>query len=132
MHIKVVLVGLIFFSKKHRMPKNHSCISKASPNQMSMDGGVHALTTPGDRKRCSHSKPVCSANSENVASNSNTPSFFLKARPMANRVGLSTKTLSRWADAGHIHRYKPNPRLTLYDPVNVENHIRSTNISKTK
>jgi len=57
---------------------------------------------------------------------------FLKASVMANKVGVSTKTLTRWANSGLINRFKPNPRLVLYDPLNVESHIRNSNISLIK
>jgi predicted DNA-binding transcriptional regulator AlpA len=40
---------------------------------------------------------------------------FRKARPLAANLGISPKTIFRWADAGRIHRFKLNPRLVLFD-----------------
>ena len=62
-----------------------------------------------------------------VTSNGNAP-VFMKAREMADQVGISPKTLTRWADAGHIDRFKPNPRLVLYSPENVMNYLHEANV----
>lgn len=40
---------------------------------------------------------------------------FSKARPLASRLGVSAKTLFRWADAGLISRRKINARVVLFD-----------------
>jgi excisionase family DNA binding protein len=44
---------------------------------------------------------------------------FSKAKPLAARLGLSSKTVMRWADAGKIHRYKVNDRVVLFDEAEV-------------
>jgi predicted site-specific integrase-resolvase len=48
---------------------------------------------------------------------------FCKARPLAARIGISAKTLFRWADAGLIHRHKVNARVVLFDEAEVDEFI---------
>ena len=44
---------------------------------------------------------------------------FSKARLLAQRVGISPRTLFRWADAGLIARHKVNGRVVLFDEAEV-------------
>lgn len=44
---------------------------------------------------------------------------FCKARPLADRLGVSVKTIFRWADSGHIARHKVNARIVLFDDAEV-------------
>jgi hypothetical protein len=41
---------------------------------------------------------------------------YSKARPLAARLGVSPKTLFRWAAAGHISTFRVNRRTILFDP----------------
>jgi len=40
---------------------------------------------------------------------------YSKAKPLAARLGISSRTLFRWADAGHINRHKVNSRVVLFN-----------------
>ena len=51
---------------------------------------------------------------------------FSKARSVAARLGICSKTLFRWADQGKITRHKINARLVLFSDAEVESFIRST------
>jgi hypothetical protein len=44
---------------------------------------------------------------------------FSKARFIAHRLGLCSRTIFRWADAGMITRYKINDRVVLFDEAEV-------------
>ncbi len=59
----------------------------------------------------------------------NTGRTFRKARPLAARIGISTKTLFRWADAGLIHRHKVNSRVVLFDEAEVETFINGCRVA---
>ena len=59
----------------------------------------------------------------------NTARTFRKARPLAARIGISTKTLFRWADAGLIHRHKVNSRVVLFDEAEVETFIKGCRVA---
>jgi len=83
---------------------------------------------PYDRnQRRSYKTCARSVGHASVAANGNSATF-LKSRAMASRVGVSIKTLMRWANAGHINRFKPNPRLVLFDPADVEGYLRNANV----
>ena len=53
---------------------------------------------------------------------------YLKAKPLASRIGVSAKTLFRWADAGLIHRHKVNDRIVLFDEREVSAFIQKCRI----
>ena len=53
---------------------------------------------------------------------------FAKAKPIAARLGICTRTLFRWADAGLIARYKINARIALFDEAEVAALIDSSRI----
>ena len=53
---------------------------------------------------------------------------FTKAGPLAARLGLSKKTLFRWADAGHVSRFKLNERVVLFDEAQVAAFIESARV----
>jgi hypothetical protein len=44
---------------------------------------------------------------------------FSKAKPLAARIGVCAKSIHRWAAAGHIHRFKVNARVVLFDAAEV-------------
>ena len=46
-----------------------------------------------------------------------------KAGPLAARLGLNKKTLFRWAEAGHLSRFKINERIVLFDENEVARFI---------
>lgn len=50
---------------------------------------------------------------------------FAPAKLIALRVGLSSKTIHRWAKDGRIDRFKINARLTLFDSRQVREFIRA-------
>jgi hypothetical protein len=53
---------------------------------------------------------------------------FLKAKRIAARLGVCAKTVSRWADAGFIHRYKVTARTVLYSEAEVTAFIESARV----
>lgn len=53
---------------------------------------------------------------------------FSKANPIASRLGICTRTLFRWADAGLIARHKINARVVLFDEAEVIALIDSARI----
>jgi hypothetical protein len=53
---------------------------------------------------------------------------FSKARTIANRLGLCSRTIFRWADAGKITRHKINSRVVLFDEAEVSALIDSARI----
>ena len=58
---------------------------------------------------------------------------FAKARTIASRFGVCSKTIFRWADAGLIHRHKINGRVVLFDVAEIERFItKSTAKAVTK
>lgn len=56
---------------------------------------------------------------------------FCKANRLAERYGIHSKTIFRWADAGLIHRRKINARVCLFDQAEVERFIDSCRVSST-
>jgi hypothetical protein len=56
------------------------------------------------------------------------PKKFSKARPLAERIGVSAKTLFRWADAGLIARHKINARIVLFDTAEVAAYVQSCRV----
>ncbi len=52
-----------------------------------------------------------------------------KAGPLAARLGLHKKTLFRWADAGHVDRFKVNGRIVLFDERQVDQFIESARVA---
>lgn len=66
----------------------------------------------------------CAMNTIAVAQ---TPTLrFSKARVVAARLGVCTRTLFRWANQGKFARHKVNARLVLFNEAEVESFIRST------
>jgi DNA-binding transcriptional MerR regulator len=59
---------------------------------------------------------------------SSPASKFTKARPLAERLGISPRTIFRWADAGLIHRHKINERVVLFDEKEVLAFVESTRV----
>ncbi len=51
---------------------------------------------------------------------------FNKARFIASRLGVCTRTLFRWADQRLITRHKVNARLVLFNEAEVEAFLQST------
>jgi len=44
---------------------------------------------------------------------------FVKAKPLALRLGICPRTIFRWADQGMITRHKLNARVVLFDEAEV-------------
>lgn len=40
---------------------------------------------------------------------------FLKAKPLAGRIGVCPRTIKRWGYSGRIAEFKLTPRCTVYD-----------------
>ncbi|NUQ78925.1 MAG: helix-turn-helix domain-containing protein [Polyangiaceae bacterium] len=58
-----------------------------------------------------------------------TPAFkFSKAKVIASRLGVRTRTVFRWAEQGRITRHKVNAWLVLFNEAEVEALIESTRI----
>lgn len=55
-------------------------------------------------------------------------SRFIKAKLVADRLGVCKKTIFRWADAGLIHRHKVTARTVLFDEAEVEALIKSARV----
>lgn len=53
---------------------------------------------------------------------------FSKARSIAERLGICSRTIFRWADAGKITRYKINPRVVLFNEAEVIGYIDSARV----
>lgn len=57
-----------------------------------------------------------------------TSQKFAKSRPLAAQVGISSRTLRRWADAGLIGRHLVGRRTALYDIEEVIKFVRSSRV----
>jgi predicted DNA-binding transcriptional regulator AlpA len=53
---------------------------------------------------------------------------FIKARPLAGKLGLCPRTIFRWADAGHIHRFKINERVVHFDENEVMAFVQASRV----
>jgi len=53
---------------------------------------------------------------------------FSKAKPIAARLGICSRTLFRWANDGKIARHKINSRVVLFDEAEVVAFIESTRV----
>lgn len=54
---------------------------------------------------------------------------FSKAKPLATRFGVCAKSIHRWANAGHIGRFKLNDRVVLFDEAEVEAFVQRCRIA---
>jgi hypothetical protein len=53
---------------------------------------------------------------------------FSKAKPIAARLGICSRTVFRWANDGKIARHKVNDRVVLFDEAEVIAFIESTRV----
>ena len=53
---------------------------------------------------------------------------FSKAKSIAGRLGICSRTLFRWADAGKITRHKINSRVVLFDDAEVVAFIEAARV----
>ena len=53
---------------------------------------------------------------------------FSKAKTIAERLGVCSRTIFRWADEGKIARHKINARVVLFDEAEVTAFIESTRV----
>ena len=53
---------------------------------------------------------------------------FSKAKSIAERLGICSRTIFRWADGGKITRHKINARVVLFDEVEVIAFIGSARV----
>ena len=51
---------------------------------------------------------------------------YSKARSVAARLGICSRTLFRWADQGKIKRHKISARTVLFDDAEIADFIKST------
>ncbi len=56
---------------------------------------------------------------------------FLKARALAARLNVSTKTVHRWAAAGHFGTHKLNARIVLFDLAEVLRFVAGARVGGT-
>jgi hypothetical protein len=56
---------------------------------------------------------------------------FSKAKSVADRLGICSRTVFRWADAGRITRHKINARVVLFDEAEVTALIDSVHYVST-
>ena len=54
---------------------------------------------------------------------------YTKARQLAARLNVSSRTIFRWADAGKIHRYKLNERVVLFSEDEILAFIAAARVS---
>ncbi|MDX2187151.1 MAG: hypothetical protein SFV32_09480 [Opitutaceae bacterium] len=54
---------------------------------------------------------------------------FSKAKEIAFRLGICTKTVFRWADEGKLTRHRINARVVLFDENEVVSLIDSSRVS---
>lgn len=54
---------------------------------------------------------------------------FSKAKVIASRFGICSRTVFRLADRGLIHRHKLNPRVVLFDEAEVEALVASARVA---
>ena len=93
-------------------------------NQVSLQAAFSTRpTTLSELTPSSRSRTAPPAQSEGL-----TGRRFAKAKPIAARLGICTRTLFRWADAGLIARYKINARIVLFDEAEVAALIDSSRI----
>lgn len=75
-----------------------------------------------------------STTSRSIPQTANTPASslkgrtFSKAKPIALRLGICSRTLFRWANDGKIARHKINSRVVLFDEAEVVAFIESTRV----
>jgi len=53
---------------------------------------------------------------------------FSRAKPIAEQIGICSRTLFRWANDGKIARHKVNDRVVLFDEAEVIAFIKSTRV----
>ena len=53
---------------------------------------------------------------------------FSKAKSIADRLGICSRTIFRWADAGKITRHKINARVVLFDEADVLAFIEAARV----
>ena len=53
---------------------------------------------------------------------------FCRAKPLAKSLGLSSRTLYRYAQAGHFGRFRISSRTTLFDVAEVSAFVRTGRI----
>lgn|GEM_PF-3073307 len=53
---------------------------------------------------------------------------YCRAKPLARSLGLSSRTLYRYAQAGHFARYRIGSRTTLFDVAEVSAFVRTGRI----
>lgn len=54
---------------------------------------------------------------------------FAKAKKVAERVGVCSKTIHRWAAAGHFTARKVTPRVVVYDLEEVLRFVESGRVA---
>lgn len=54
---------------------------------------------------------------------------FSKARVVAAKRGICSRTVHRWADAGLISRFKVNARVVLFDESELDRLIERSRVS---
>lgn len=57
------------------------------------------------------------------------PKQYSRGKPLAKSIGVCSKTLSRWADAGYISRRKINGRVVIYDVAETHRFIESCRVT---
>lgn len=57
---------------------------------------------------------------------------FLKARAVAARLNVSTKTVHRWAAAGHFGTHKLNARIVLFDLAEVMRFVAGARVGSAE
>ena len=71
--------------------------------------------------------------SQNSESDSDlTVRKFSKAKSIAIRLGLCSRTIFRWADSGKIARHKINARVVLFDEAEIAKLIDSARVTMSR
>lgn len=53
---------------------------------------------------------------------------YTRAGTLAARLGVCSRTIFRWADAGKLHRYKINSRVVLFDEAEIVALLKSSRL----
>jgi hypothetical protein len=85
------------------------------------------IQLPSPKLRATTTRNACVP--KNDSSTPDPRNQFSKARPLALRIGVSAKTIFRWAEAGLISRRKVNARVVLFDIAEVISFVERCRVA---
>ena len=97
----------------------------------SIDAGVDLSKINNTKKLLSKITNNVSEKDKSVAVNITASDIrsYSKAGPIAKKIGLCSKTITRWADKGIIKRYKISDRICLYDEQEIIDFIDAARVT---